>query len=201
MAIGQQKEIKVVISYRPVDQLDNQAIVLFLSESGVLLGESAGLVDLCLNGFISQLFKDDKIKGTYGESVLVASDGRIPAPKILLFGLGEALSLTFDRLEEAANAVLKIVTKIQVSNFAAILPVTEIFGSDYPRIVESFLNGIISGVMSMDYTPKTTLTLAGVDEREEEVLVGLNRIKSTYSNEVKFLIARGDPEQPLAQSN
>lgn len=192
MDIGQEKQIKVVISSKPIDQLDNQAAVLFLFENRSLLGESAGLIDQRLNGVISQLIQEEKITGEYGERVLVASEGRILAPKVLVLGLGKASSLMYERLRKVAAIIFQTLMKIQVFNFATFLPIIDIYDYDYSRTVEAFFDGIVSGLMSMGYTPETSLTMVDEGKRRKEIIVGLNRVKSMYSDKVRILIARGE---------
>lgn len=197
----QEKQIRVVLSSKPVDQLDNEAVVLFSFENRSLIGKAAGLIDQRLNGVISQLIEEEKITGTYGERVLVASEGRIPASKILMLGLGTASSLMYERLGGAASTIFPTLMKIQVSTFAAFLPIIEIYDYDYSKVVEIFLEGVVSGLMSMRYTPETILTVVDESRREKEIMVGLSKVRKMYRDKIRILIVRGESARDAAQSN
>ncbi len=201
MDITQKRQIRILISSKPADQLCNQAIVLFLFENGPLQGKAAELIDRRLNGVIYRLIKEEKIKGTYGESVLVASEGRIQAPKILVLGLGEASSLACDRLRKTAATLCETLMKIGIFDFATSIPVMEIHDADYSRVVEMFFDGIVSGLTSMAHTPETGITMIDEDKREDEIIAGLNRVVSGYRDRVRVSISRDELEGVLVQSN
>ncbi|MFH1626383.1 MAG: M17 family peptidase N-terminal domain-containing protein [Pseudomonadota bacterium] len=197
----QEKEIKVVISPKRVDQIDNEALVLFLSEDGSLFGESAELVDQRLNGIISQSIRRGEIKGMCGEIVLVASEGRIPSSKILLLGLGELSSFTYEGLKGVATRAFHTLVRMRVSDFGTSLPVTAISNHDYSLVVERFVEGIVLGLISTVGPAEIILTLVGEDKREKETILGLSRVKNAYSNDVDVLIVKGEPEDVSTQSN
>ncbi len=76
----QGKEINIGVSSNPIDQLDNQAVVFFLFEDNLPTGKIPVLIDRILDGIIMRSVKEGRIKGKYGETILVASEGRIQSP-------------------------------------------------------------------------------------------------------------------------
>ncbi|MDY7030766.1 MAG: M17 family peptidase N-terminal domain-containing protein [Thermodesulfobacteriota bacterium] len=201
METAQKSQIKVEISLKPVHQLDNEVIVLLLSQDRSLLGEFAEEVIQRLNGNVSRLMEEGAIKRTYGETVLVASEGKVPASKVLLLGVGESSLFTYERLKEVASTVSRILTKIRVSSFATVLPSIDNSKFDYSRIVENFLEGAISYLSSAVYPPETTLTLVVEEKRVEEAVHGAKRIRSKYDDSLSFVIATGESKHELVESD
>ena len=190
----QGKVINIGASSRPIDQLDNHAVVLFLFEESLLTGKIPAMIDRILDGIIMRSVKEGRIKGQYGEATLVASQGRINSPKILFIGLGEASLLTSKRMKESAIILLETLAKINIFNFATFLPDKVAPDYDYVKIIEGFIEGLTEGFISMDYTSEEVLYVSLVDEerRVKDIITVLNRAKFAHDNRVRVLFTQNE---------
>ena len=78
----------VLLTLDALDPLPVDTVCLFVSEDERPLGGAAGFVDWRLCGQLSRLLVDGFFKGTRGESLLLPSNGRIGAPRLVVLGLG-----------------------------------------------------------------------------------------------------------------
>jgi hypothetical protein len=72
-----------------IDRLDQDVLVLALFADERPLRGLNGLVDWRLNGRISRLLETNVLGSVTGEQSLVNAAGRLPAERLLLFGLGK----------------------------------------------------------------------------------------------------------------
>ena len=193
--------IKVEVSSGPVHELTAQIIIILLFQDQSVFGEFSEDINQCLNGTVSRLMEEGTINRTYGETVLIASDGRIRAPKILLLGLGESSLLTYEKLKELSSTMPQIMAKLQMSSFATLLPSIDASKYDYSLVVKSFLEGIISSLPSIAHIPGPTLTIVVERTREEETIIELNRLRSKFGKRMTFTETESQAEYKLASTN
>ena len=86
----------------------------------------AGYMDWHLCGFISRLILDRRLSGAAGETTLVASQGRLLAPRLLLLGCG-GREAPFDA--EAGSALAEraavVAGGLKISSVAIEIPVSD----------------------------------------------------------------------------
>ena len=76
----------------------------------VLPGTTAA-VDRALRGALSGLLASGEVKGSIGEQVLLHTLGRLPAPRVLVVGLGPRQELDTDRVRMAAGEAARRLRK------------------------------------------------------------------------------------------
>ncbi|MDY6857004.1 MAG: M17 family peptidase N-terminal domain-containing protein [Thermodesulfobacteriota bacterium] len=194
MDTDQGKVINIGVSSQPIDQLNNHALVFFLFEDSLLTGKIPVMIDRILDGIIMRSVKVGRIKGKYGETTLVASEGRIQSPKILFIGLGETSLHTPKRIKESATILLETLTKINIFNFATFLPDIMAPDYDYAKTIEGFIEGLIEGLISIDFTSEEVLYVTIVDEqrRLKDTITVLNRGTFAHHDRVRVLFTQND---------
>ncbi|MFC1918048.1 leucyl aminopeptidase [Chloroflexota bacterium] len=102
----------------------NDAIIIYCYE-GIksLEGELADL-DKALNSVISQLVRQKEITGKAGEINLVHSLGKLPSPRVVIYGLGKKSALSPDKIRGAVAETCRWLRKKGVSSIATSLPGT-----------------------------------------------------------------------------
>jgi hypothetical protein len=70
------------------DQATGDAIAVAIFSDQRPLRGAAGLLDWRLCGRLSRLIRAGRLRGEYGEALLLPSAGRLPVGKVLLFGAG-----------------------------------------------------------------------------------------------------------------
>ncbi len=120
-------------SERPPDSLWCEAVVAFVFQKRFLtLGLLSGL-DAKMGGLLGRLENAGFWTGTLQEDLLLASQGRIKADKVLLCGLGPAAECEFPCVAEEVERVGDVLVKMRVSDMAVHIPVLEGYEGDYPN--------------------------------------------------------------------
>jgi hypothetical protein len=85
----------------------------------------AGRADWHLCGFISRLMLDHRLRGDAGETILIASQGRIAAPRLLLLGCGPRAPFDADAGAAHAARAAAIAGDLRLSSVALAMPVRD----------------------------------------------------------------------------
>jgi Cytosol aminopeptidase family, N-terminal domain len=113
----------VPLTLDALDPLPVDTLCLFVSEDERPLGGAAGFADWRLCGQLSRLLVDGFFRGTRGESLLLPSNGRIGAPRLVVLGLGpggEALHPGV--LRSALSQAADVLNRARVDSVALELP-------------------------------------------------------------------------------
>ena len=84
-------------------------------------GGGTGAVDQALGGLLTNLIKDESFAGKLGQTLLVHTQGKIPAKKVLLVGLGKKDQLSLEKVRRAAGSALKAAKKVNSKSIVSIL--------------------------------------------------------------------------------
>jgi hypothetical protein len=113
----------VPLTLDALDPLPVDTVCLFVSEDERPLGGAAGFVDWRLCGQLSRLLVDGFFKGTRGESLLLPSNGRIGAPRLVVLGLGPGgQALHPGVLRTALSQAADVLNRARVDSVALELP-------------------------------------------------------------------------------
>ncbi len=93
--------VKVIL--QDIKKLATEALIVGIYEDVRPLKGIAGELDWLLCGVLSSLVLTKKLRGSLGEVALVTSQGKVPAQKIFLVGLGPRAGLTPATLKSAAR--------------------------------------------------------------------------------------------------
>lgn len=95
--------MKVSAVLQDIKHLQADALVVVFFEDVRPLKGLSGELDWLLCGSLSKLLLHDKVRGGLGETALLTSQGKIPAQKIFMIGLGPRKSLSEATLRTAAR--------------------------------------------------------------------------------------------------
>src|SRR3990172_1999232 len=84
-------------------------------------GGATGAVDGALNGLLSQLIAEENFKGETGQTMLVHTQGKLPAKKIILVGLGEKKDFDLNAIRKAAASAAKKAEAVEAKKVASVL--------------------------------------------------------------------------------
>jgi hypothetical protein len=137
----------------------------------------AGFADWHLCGFLSRLILDGRLRGEEGETTLVAVQGRLLCPRLLLLGCGDQ-GATFDAETGAAHAerAARVAGGLKVSSVAIELPVSD---------TRSGLRALVTGVVD---------SFAGVlppNEGEVQILAGSEEECERWRAAIREAFPRG----------
>ena len=86
---------------------------------GQFEGTEAGTVDKALNGAISELLSANDLRGKLNEVIVIYSRGAIPAPRVIVVGLGKVEELSLDRIRQASATGAKKARELGCKEIAS----------------------------------------------------------------------------------
>lgn len=93
----------VQVIFQDIKKLATEALIVGFHEDVRPLKGVAGELDWLLCGALSSLILNNKMTGVLGDVALLTSQGKVPAQKIFLIGLGPRAGLTRTTLQSAAR--------------------------------------------------------------------------------------------------
>ncbi len=113
-------EIKIAASALRTVKAD--AILVDVFEGDASLTGAAGALDQALSGAFRDLIQANDFRGKPNEVAVLYTRGQVPAPRVILVGLGKAEDVTADRIRQAAAAGMKKARELGCKSVAASLP-------------------------------------------------------------------------------
>lgn len=108
-------------SLETLDTLDADTLAIGLTTDGRPLVGAAGYVDWRLCGHLSRLLLRGVVSGERGEKVLFPTVGRLPAPRLLLFGWGPESGLLSGAAEQL-RWMAEVIQQVDAKRVAVALP-------------------------------------------------------------------------------
>ena len=140
--------MQIKISTESLDALSPECLVLGLFSDDRPPRGPCGFADWRLNGLISNLIASGRITGALRENVMIDTCRRIPAPKLILHGLGPLAGLTLEALHEAGLHLAATLTGLRCRDFAFDVPAATRAGLDVAQMTESLIRGFFDGLLS-----------------------------------------------------
>jgi leucyl aminopeptidase len=122
------------------------AILVELFEGNPVPAGGTGSVDKALNGALSELLRANDFRGKLNEVAVLYSRGALPAPRVVLIGLGKVEDLSMDRIREASATGARKARELGCKSIAA-----TVFGSDAGLVdsslaAQAMLEGALLGL-------------------------------------------------------
>ncbi len=141
---------------------------------------SAAQLDASLDGLLRDYLDSRDFSATLNSTTLLRTRGGVPAPRVLLVGLGKPDATTVDRLRQASASAATTVQKLGVASMAMLLPASEL---DVVTQAQAVTEGALMGL----YTLKTYKTL----EEESD--------NKTQLSELQLLASDNSAQQALSR--
>ena len=167
--------MKLSILNKQIQATPADALIVNLFEGVTLPGGATGAVDTALggsdgvpgDGAISQLLKLGDFKGKLNEIAVVYTRGLIPAPRVIVVGLGRANEFTLDRARQASGVAARRARELGCKTVATIVHGAGIGGLDVRAAAEATVEGALMGA----YLFREHKTNTENGRRLEEVLL------------------------------
>lgn len=118
------------------------------------------VIDKRLNGLISKLFKDKDFEGKLKQTRLIYTQGKLPAERVLLVGLGKEKEFTIEKLRQASGGSSRAVRDLGLKKFSTTLAQVKLKNASVYDISKAVTEG---GILSLyDFTSYRT-------EKREEI--------------------------------
>jgi len=93
--------------------VNTEAICLGIFKGVRSPGGAAGVVDRALHGALTELLEEGDFEGTKGETLLLRTQGKIPAKRVLLVGLGEREAFHLEVVREVSAKAAQAAGKFK----------------------------------------------------------------------------------------
>ncbi len=129
------------------------AIIVNLFEGVTSPGGATGAVDTALgssdgvpgNGLISQLLQLGDFKGKLNETAVVYTNGLIPAPRVIIIGLGKSKDFSLDRVRQASATAVRKARELGCKRVATIVHGSGIGGLNARDAAQATAEGALLG--------------------------------------------------------
>ena len=111
----------IVVKQGNIAQERAELVVVNLFQDVLAPGGATGAVDTALGGLIREALVLKDFVGKPGETLLLYTHGAIPAPRVLVVGLGEAEKFNLQGVRDAAATAARKARDLGVKHFATIV--------------------------------------------------------------------------------
>jgi leucyl aminopeptidase len=131
------------------------AIVVNLFEGVTSPAGGTGAVDQAMGGAISDLIAAGDLRGKSGEFSLIHSFGKLPAPRVVVAGLGKSAEFSLDKIRNLSGDLARYLRKQRIKNAAVITHGAGIGGLPAAACAEAIAEGTLLGLYRFDRHRKT----------------------------------------------
>jgi hypothetical protein len=168
------------LTYRRLDQLWCQAVVAFVFEDDSLLAGYLSRLNEKLAGSLTQLIDAHFLTGKRGELLLVASQERIKADKLLFVGLGPLTSFSSETLSSVMRNVSSTLERLKLHEFGIMVPWIEEMKTEYVELIKSTIRNLVE-YYSVNKRGGADCSLKAFFSIEEGVLADLQSVGQELS--------------------
>ena len=136
----------IVVKQGNIAQEPTELIVINLFQGVTLPGGATGAVDGALGGMIRDVLGTGDFTGRSGETIVLYTRGGIPAPRVMIVGLGEAGKLDLQGVRNASATAARRARELGVKNFATIVHGAGIGGLEPERASQAVAEGALLGL-------------------------------------------------------
>ncbi len=168
----------VTILNKQIQATPADAIIVNLFEGVTVPAGATGAVDTALGssngvpgrGLISQLLQLGDFKGRLNDTAVVYTHGLIPAPRVIVAGLGKHKDFTLDRLRQASGAAVRKARDLGCKRVATIVHGSGIGGMDVRDAAQATVEGALLGTFQFA-EHKSRIGKNGNDKALDEIIV------------------------------
>jgi leucyl aminopeptidase len=155
--------MEISVQQGDITRTETPCVVVNLFEGVASPGGGTGAVDRALAGMISELIASGDIRGKWGEMTLLHTFGKIPAPRVLVAGLGKSAEFDLDRVRDLGAAVAKFLRGKRIARFATITHGAGIAGLEAEACAQAIAEGATLGLYRFDRHKKADEDASQVD--------------------------------------
>ena len=139
------KIMQVQGRYGRVETEATEALVLTHCEGEALSKSDATALDKTLGGALRDLLQSKEFEGKANEVLLFHTQGKLPAKRLILVGLGKKKDLGLDQIRQAMGHAAKRVRQAKVGSFTAVVPNVMPRGASIVEVAQAMAEGAILG--------------------------------------------------------
>ena len=179
--------MQIKLTTESLDRLPHECLVLgFFSDERPPRG-NGGFVDWRLNGLVSRLIAEGRVRGEFSERVLIDSQRRIPSQKVVLFGLGKRRDLSLETLRDAGARMAETAVRIHSFDFAVEVPGAGRSLLDVAEMTTHFTTWMFD-FLSGDVQRLTSVTPCLLSDESffQKTLLGIHKLRLNVKDKVQI---------------
>ncbi|MFZ1769231.1 MAG: leucyl aminopeptidase [Caldilinea sp.] len=170
--------MKLLVTQGNIAEQTADCIIVNLFEGVTMPGGATGAVDAALGGAIARLIASGDFDGKAGATALLYTDGKLPASRVLIVGLGKADAFDARAARKAAATAYKALAKIKgVKHYATIVHGAGIGGHNATDAAQVLAEGtLLASYRAPNYkreAPENGPTLCTVVEQDASRLANI----------------------------
>ena len=139
------KIMQVKVQVGRAETASAEVLVLTHCEGEGLAKQDAALLDRALGGTLRKLVQSKEFEGKANEVLLYHTQGKVPAKRLVLVGLGKKNEVTLETIRQAMGSAAKRVRQAKVGSFAVVLPTVTPGGMSLVEVAQAMVEGAILG--------------------------------------------------------
>ena len=147
--------MRVTVEAGDIAKTEAQCVVVNLFEGVGAPGGATGAIDHALSGMITELIASGDIRGKSGELTLLHTFGKIPAPRVLVAGLGKSADFTTDKVRDLSATIARYMRGKRIGDYATIVHGAGIAGLAADACAQAIAEGAVLGLYRFDRHKKT----------------------------------------------
>lgn len=192
--------MNITIEGGTVTEFVGDTIIVPLPE-GVTEPEGAtGAVDAALGGLLTQLITAGEVKGKLNNVSIIHTQGKLPALRVIVVGLGKPGEVTVEKIRQAAGTAIKAARRSNGKLVGLAMPSSGVSGLDVASKAQALAEGALLALFRFkkyvtkpldDSDPQTLTILTGdrVSSPALEAAVARGRILAEGTNMARELIS------------
>jgi leucyl aminopeptidase len=165
------KIMQVTVQTGRAETASAEALILTHCEGETWAKQDAALIDRALGDALSKLVQSKEFEGKANEVLLYHTQGKVPANRLILVGLGKKNEVTLETIRQAMGSAAKRVRQAKIEFFLAALPTVVPEGTSRIEMAQAMVEGAILG--SYQFTVYRTESISGHDVAGMEILIPL----------------------------
>jgi leucyl aminopeptidase len=165
------KIMQITVQTGRAETASAEALVLTHCEGEAWAKQDAAVLDRALGGALTKLMQSKEFEGKANEVLLYHTQGKMPANRLVLVGLGKKNEVTLETIRQAMGSAAKRVRQAKVGIFLAVLPTVVPDGASRVEMAQAMVEGAILG--SYQFTVYRTEPISGHDVAGMEILIPL----------------------------
>ncbi len=141
----QEEPVEIRVEAGDITRATADAVVVNLFEGVKSPGGGTGAVDRALGGAITEAIRLGDLTGKANEFVLLYTHGRIPAPRVVIAGLGKSSEFTIDSVRNLAGNLVRYLRRPGIETVATIAHGAGIAGLPPAACAQAIAEGALLG--------------------------------------------------------
>jgi leucyl aminopeptidase len=163
------KIMQIMAQVGRAETVATEVLVLTQCEGETLSKQDTTLLDRALDGALSTLVQSKEFEGKANEVLLYHTQGKVPAKRLALIGLGKKNEVTTETIRQAMGSAVKRVRQAKVGSFSVALPTVMPVGVSWVEVAQAMVEGAILG--SYQFTIYRSEAAPGPDVAEMRILI------------------------------